>query len=76
VKDNPLLVVIVLAVLAAITVVLSGHAVDGAQLLTALFGLMALAGGGHLANMPDKTGDVSPNAPPPSGGQPATPTQL
>lgn len=50
-KDNPLLVIVVMAIVAALVVVVTGHAVDGSNLLTALFGLMALAGGGHLANL-------------------------
>ena len=50
VSDNPLLLVLILAVIAAVIVVVSGHAVDGSGLLTALFTIMGLAGGLHANN--------------------------
>ena len=46
-KDNPLLVLIVLAIVAAVIVVLSGHSNDGAGLLSALFVVIGLSGGAH-----------------------------
>jgi hypothetical protein len=52
-KANPLLVVIVLAIIAAVAIIVTGHAADGAGLLATLFTVIGLAGGGHLANPPD-----------------------
>jgi hypothetical protein len=46
-KENPLLVLIVLAIVAAVIVVLAGHSVDGAGLLSALFVVIGLSGGAH-----------------------------
>jgi hypothetical protein len=61
-KANPLLVVIILAILAAVVVIVTGHAVDGAGLLAALFTVIGLAGGGHLANPPDSVSSTTPDA--------------
>ena len=46
-KENPLLVLIVLAIVASVIVVLTGHSSDGAGLLAALFTVIGLAGGAH-----------------------------
>lgn len=48
-QQSPILVVLVLAVVASVIIVVSGHATDGASLLTCLFTLIGGLSGGHLA---------------------------
>lgn len=67
-KDNPLLIIVVMAITAVLVIVLTGHATDGKEALNALYTLIALAGGGHLAlptTLSAPTGDAPKNPPAP-----------
>ena len=67
-KDNPLLIIVVMAILAVLTIVLTGHAVDGKDALSSLYTLIALASAGHLAlptTVSTPPGDAPKNPPAP-----------
>ena len=49
-RENPLLVVIVLAMAMSLAIVLTGHSGDGGNLLAVLYAVIGLAGGGHLVS--------------------------
>ena len=57
-RDNAMLIFAALATLAALTVVLTGHATDGASLLAVLFTVIGGAGGGHIASQGGAQGNV------------------
>lgn len=67
-QNNSMLIIAVLAIVAAIAVVLTGHATDGGNLLTVLYTVIAASTGGHLAN-------VVPGASTSGKSQPEKPAQ-